>query len=112
MANDGVSPMTDQKVAKRPRNPDGSFAKGGPPPPPNAHRAKGVMNKISADIKQGVVDGLARHGSDGEGEGGFPGFVFYLAKKHPKQAANSSSVCYRQRLSSPATTALAVSSAP
>ena len=54
---------------------------------PSAHRKKGVANKITADIREGAIAGFARHGSNGRGEGGFAGFCFYLAKKHPKAAA-------------------------
>src|SRR6478736_2044194 len=80
--------MDQEPVSRpRPRNPDGSFAKGGPPPPPSAHRKKGIANKITADIREGAIAGFARHGSNGRGEGGFAGFCFYLAKKHPKAAA-------------------------
>ena len=44
-------------------------------------------NRIPLDVKAGVIEGLAAHGEDGEGKGGFPGFVLYLARKHPKSAA-------------------------
>lgn len=52
-----------------------------------ARRKKGELNKITRDIKQGCIAGLARHGSNGRGEGGFEGFIFYLAKRHPKSVA-------------------------
>ena len=42
---------------------------------------------MTADIRAGAIEGFARHGSNGRGEGGFAGFCFYLAKKHPKAAA-------------------------
>ena len=50
-------------------------------------RKKGTLNKLTADIRAGAISGFARHGSNGRGEGGFAGFCFYLAKKHPKAAA-------------------------
>jgi hypothetical protein len=49
--------------------------------------ALGVANKITADIRAGAIAGFARHGSNGRGEGGFAGFCFFLARKHPKAAA-------------------------
>lgn len=72
---------------KRPRNANGTFGKGGPPPAARAHRQRGVSNKITRDIRDGAIAGFARHGSNGRGEGGFAGYCFYLAKRHPKAAA-------------------------
>ena len=60
--------------------------KGGAPPE-NARRKKGTLNKITRDIRDGAIAGFARHGSNGRGEGGFAGYCFYLAKRHPKAAA-------------------------
>lgn len=71
---------------QRPRNIKGRFEKG-QPPPTGARRKKGVPNKLTSDIRAGAIAGFARHGSNGRGEGGFAGFCFYLAKKHPKAAA-------------------------
>jgi hypothetical protein len=51
------------------------------------HRLKGNPNKINADIKSGCIEGFAAHGLDGKGKLGFPGFIQYLAEKHPKSAA-------------------------
>ena len=45
-----------------------------------------MQNKITRDIRQGCIDGCARHGSNGRGEGGFAGYIFFLAKRHPKAA--------------------------
>jgi hypothetical protein len=70
----------------RKRNANGTFQKG-QPPPVEAHRQRGVQNRITKDIKEGAIAGFARHGSNGRGEGGFSGFCYYLAKKHPKAAA-------------------------
>jgi hypothetical protein len=71
---------------QRQRNPNGTFQKG-QPSPEGARRKKGVLNKLTADIRAGAIEGFARHGSNGRGEGGFSGFCFYLARKHPKAAA-------------------------
>ena len=68
------------------RNSNGTFQKGHASLE-NARRKKGVLNKLTADIRNGCIEGFARHGSNGRGEGGFPGFCFYLARKHPKAAA-------------------------
>src|SRR6188768_2328650 len=70
----------------RPRTAGGKFAKG-QPSPVNAGRKAGVQNKICRDIREGAIAGFTRHGSNGRGEGGFSGFCYYLAKKHPKTAA-------------------------
>ena len=78
--------MSDQ-TPKKPRDATGKFAKGQPPPGRNVHRKRGAINKITRDIKEGCVAGLARHGSDGNGAGGFAGWVYFLARKHPKSAA-------------------------
>src|SRR5258708_30779444 len=69
----------------RQRNANGTFQKG-QPSPEGARRKKGALNKITADIRAGCIEGFTRHGSNGRGEGGFAGYVFYLAKKHPKAA--------------------------
>ena len=69
-----------------PRAKNGQFQKGDAPPE-GARRKKGTPNKLTADIRQGCIDGFARHGSDGRGSGGFSGYIFYLAKRHPKAAA-------------------------
>ena len=68
----------------RPRNANGTFQKGDQS---GARRKKGTLNKLTADIRAGAIEGFARHGSNGRGEGGFAGFCYYLAKKHPKAAA-------------------------
>ena len=66
--------------------PTGRFRRA-PPSPEGARRKKGVLNKITADIREGAIAGFARHGSNGRGEGGFAGFCYFLAKRHPKAAA-------------------------
>jgi hypothetical protein len=73
-------------VEQRERNANGTFVKGHPSIA-GARRKKGELNKITKDIREGAIAGFARHGSNGHGEGGFAGFCFYLAKKHPKAAA-------------------------
>ena len=46
-----------------------------------------TADRIPHNVKADVVAGLAAHGEDGNGKGGFRGFVKYLAGRHPKQAA-------------------------
>src|SRR3954452_11604622 len=73
-------------MEERPRNTNGTFQKG-QPSPVGARRKAGIQNKITKDIREGAIEGFARHGSNGRGEGGFAGFCYFLAKKHPKAAA-------------------------
>lgn len=61
------------------RNQDGTFLPGS-----NPHRALGTPNKITRDIKEGIIFGAEAHGRDGKGEGGLPGYCQYLATEHPK----------------------------
>jgi hypothetical protein len=42
-------------------------------------------NKLTRDLKEGIVDAAIRHGEDGKGKAGLEGYLFMLAKKHPKQ---------------------------
>jgi hypothetical protein len=43
-----------------------------------------VPNKLTQDLKQGIIDGAVRHGSNGKGAGGLSGYCYHLAKRHPK----------------------------
>ena len=69
----------------RARNPNGTFQKGAYDPT-RARRVKGEANKITRDIKNGCIEGFAAHGLDGKGKLGFPGYIQFLAGKHPKAA--------------------------
>ena len=51
---------------------------------PKATRQPGQANRMTRDIKQGIVDAAEMHGSDGKGKDGLTGYLFHLAKKHPK----------------------------
>jgi hypothetical protein len=55
--------------------------------PPGVGRKFGSLNKVTSTIKEGVISGLAAQGYDGDGLGGFPGFIRFLAEQHPKAAA-------------------------
>jgi hypothetical protein len=77
----------DQEPHQHPHNPDGTFAKGGPPPVCGPGRPKGAINRITADVKRGIIAGAAAHGRDGNGDGGFDGYCEFLAKHHPRSMA-------------------------
>jgi hypothetical protein len=53
-------------------------------PPPGKGRTKGAINKITADLKQGILRGAATCGYDGEGLGGVDGFLLMCAQRYPK----------------------------
>lgn len=44
----------------------------------------GTVNRITSDLKLGIIDAAAAYGSDGRGAGGLTGYLFFLAGKHPK----------------------------
>ena len=54
------------------------------PLPPPKGRELGSVNRLTRDLKLGIVDAAAAHGSDGRGAGGLTGYLFFLAGKHPK----------------------------
>lgn len=54
------------------------------PPPP---KVAGTVNRITRDLKSGIIDAATAYGSDGHGTGGLPGYLFYLAGSHPKAFA-------------------------
>lgn len=51
---------------------------------PGSGRVVGSVNKITRDLKAGIIDAAALHGSDGHGAGGLTGYLLYLASEHPK----------------------------
>lgn len=50
---------------------------------PQVRRAKGSQNKITRDIKKGIIEAAVRIGSDGKGKGGLVGYLTWLARKKP-----------------------------
>jgi hypothetical protein len=50
---------------------------------PTTRRRKGVQNKITRDIKNGIITAAVRMGRDGKGAGGLIGYFEFLAKKKP-----------------------------
>jgi hypothetical protein len=57
------------------RNPDGTFQPGHPAPPAHIRRQKGTPNKITRDIKNGIVEAAVKLGSDGKGKDGLVGYL-------------------------------------
>jgi len=50
-------------------------------------RPAGLVNRITRDLKVGITEAAALHGSDGAGAGGLTGYLLYLATEHPKAFA-------------------------
>lgn len=53
--------------------------------PGNALASGRGPNKITQDLKQGIVGAAAELGYDGKGKGGLQGYLKMLAKDYPKQ---------------------------
>lgn len=53
-------------------------------PPNRRPRQKGSLNKITRDIKNGIIDAAILHGEDGKGKGGLTGYLKMCATRHPK----------------------------
>lgn len=60
----------------------------GPNRIPPGPKQPGTINRITRDLKRGIVDAAAAYGSDGNGAGGLTGYLFHLADKHPKAFAS------------------------
>ena len=56
--------------------------RGGNHPP---RKKKGAINKLTRDVKAGILDGAIAYGSDGEGTGGLTGYFEMCAARYPKQ---------------------------
>jgi len=50
-------------------------------------RKRGVANKIPRSLKLAVIDAAAAFGSDGKGNAGLTGYLFFLAGSHPQAFA-------------------------
>jgi len=48
-------------------------------------RERGQPNKITRDLKEGIIDAAVSLGEDGRGKGGLSGYLKMLAKRYPKQ---------------------------
>jgi UDP-apiose/xylose synthase len=47
-------------------------------------RVPGVPNKLTKDLKTGIIDGAAAHGADGQGKDGLGGYLSMCATRFPK----------------------------
>lgn len=45
---------------------------------------KGLQNKITRDLKEGLIEGAVQHGYDGNGAAGLTGYCRHIAERHPK----------------------------
>jgi hypothetical protein len=69
-------------IAADKRQPDGRFAKGNKP---RSGRGRGHINKLTRDVKEGIIEGAAAYGSNGKGAGGLHGYFKMCARRYPKQ---------------------------
>jgi len=51
-------------------------------------RVKGTQNRITRDLKEGLIEGAVQCGYDDEGAGGLIGYCRRLAERHPKVYAS------------------------
>jgi len=56
--------------------------------PAGRGRPLGSGDKITRDLKRGIIDEAISHGYDGEGLDGLPGYCRHLARFHPKAFAH------------------------
>ena len=47
-------------------------------------KRKSAHNRITRDLKEGIIDAAIAIGEDGKGKGGLLGYLKMLARKHPK----------------------------
>lgn len=50
----------------------------------NQQAKKRGQNKLTRDLKNGIIDAAVTVGSDGKGKGGLVGYLTMLARKYPK----------------------------
>jgi hypothetical protein len=81
-----ASPAEAAPAAPAKRENKGAFKPGHDPRRLERPKSHGP-NTFTRDIKRGIVDAAAKHGSDGRGKDGLTGYLFHLAKKHPKAFA-------------------------
>ncbi len=55
---------------------------------PGQGRVPGVVNKVTRDLKAGILDGAIAHGEDGEGLNGLSGYLRMCAAKFPRSYMN------------------------
>jgi hypothetical protein len=54
---------------------------------PAVTRTAGIHNRLTRDLKRGIIDAAEAYGADGKGKDGLTGYLFHLAGKHPKAFA-------------------------
>lgn len=75
--------MTEEAVETTAKNRvNGRFVKGGGG---GGRKPRGAVNKITRDLKDGVLEAAISLGEDGKGNGGLVGYLKMLARKYPKQ---------------------------
>lgn len=47
-------------------------------------RVPGIVNRITKDLKTGIINGAVAHGADGAGKDGLDGYLAMCATKFPK----------------------------
>jgi hypothetical protein len=55
----------------------------GPDHPRRGRRPKGVPNKITATLREAIIDAASLHGGDGHGAGALTGYLAFLASSYP-----------------------------
>jgi hypothetical protein len=75
--NDKYPPTDDLDPPKN----DGRFKPGHVP---KVRTKRGTQNKITQDLRRGIIEGAVEHGEDGKGKGGLVGYLKFCARKHPK----------------------------
>ena len=68
----------------KPKKP-GTFGRGNPPP--GKGRMRGSVNKVTRDLKNGILTAAANLGRDSVGTDGLVGYLVYLGAHHPKAFA-------------------------
>jgi hypothetical protein len=73
--------MTEEQPRRNGRFPPGYC------PPPDVRRKAGTQNRITRDLKHGIIEAAVKLGEDGKGKGGLIGYLRFLGRRHPKAFA-------------------------
>jgi hypothetical protein len=87
---------------ERPRNSNGTFGPGQPAPAPHVRRRKGSSNRLPREIREALVEGPARVGSDGRGTGGLAGFCEQAAREAAERKDRAAYLPVLSKLAPPA----------
>ena len=82
-SNDSAA-MTSRASKLDPTRKAGTFLPGSKPA---VTRVPGTHNRLTRDLKRGIIDAAEKYGADGKGRDGLTGYLFHLAGKHPKAFA-------------------------